>query len=275
MVLGAVAASGPDPAVPGTVTQGQCVPIVSAPLPVRYAALAGSGIDYRIDLQGDNDTSGHLFAVDFADEMAFSGMPNVPAGDYSFMLKAAAGMQRGSRAWKLAVSLKDLPGESADDDREDDLHGDVSIDAEIEEATDGVAGDWADFVPEDFVTADDTTATVMNIPRLALPGTVADPVGLSLDASINGTGDVDVFWLGALSPNWRLELKVVGGATQLALLRLGSSDPVPLPAAADPSYAYQVGGPQGGLSCADYYLRLSGNPGQYRLAWRLTRPQPQ
>ena len=56
------------------------MPIVSAPLPVRYGALAGSGIDYRIDLQGDHDTSGHLFAVDFAEEMAFSGMANVPAG---------------------------------------------------------------------------------------------------------------------------------------------------------------------------------------------------
>ena len=116
----------------------------------------------------------------------------------------------------------------------------------------------------------------MNVPRLALPGTVAAPVaGLSLDAAINGTGDVDVFWLGALSPNWRLELKVVGGSTQLELLRLGSADPVPLRVAADPSYAYQIGGPQGGLSCADHYLRVSGDPGQYRLAWRLTRPQPQ
>ena len=275
VVLGAVAASGADPAVPGTVTQGQCVAIVSPPLPVRYAALSESGIDYRIDLQGDHDTAGHRFAVDFAAEMAFSGMPNVPAGDYSFMLEAAAGTQRASRAWKLAVSPRDLPAESADDDREDDLHGDVTVDAEIEEATDGVAGDWANFVPEDFATAHDTTATVMNVPRLALPGTVADPVaGLSLDAAINGTSDVDVFWLGALSPNWRLELKVVGGSTQLALLRLGSADPVPLQVAADPSYAYQVGGPQGGLSCADHYLRLSGDPGQYRLAWRLTRPQP-
>ena len=275
VVLGAVAASGTEAAVPGTVTQGQCVPMVSAPYPTRYAALAGSGIDYRIDLQGDHDTSSHLFAVDFAEDMAFSGMPNVPAGDYSYVLEAAAGMQRASRAWKLAVGARDLPGESADDDREHDLHGDVAVDAEIEEAADGIAGDWADFVPENFATADDTSATVMNIPRLALPGTVADPVGLSLDASINGAGDVDMFWLGALSPNWRLELKVVGGAKQLALFRLGSVDPVPFPAAADSSYPYQVGGPQGGLSCADYYLRVSGNAGQYRLAWRLTRPQPQ
>lgn len=84
--------------------------------------------------------------------------------------------------------------------------------------------------------------------------------------------DVDVYWLGSLAPNWRLELKVVGGATQLALFRLGGVDPIPLPAAADPPYAYQVGGPQGGLSCADYYLRVSGNDGQYRWAWRLTRP---
>ena len=273
MVLSAEAASDPDPAVPGTVTQGQCVPVASAPIPTRYAALGGDGIDYRIDLQGDHDTSGHLFAVDFAEEKAFSGMPNVPAGSYSYVLEAAAGMQRATRAWKLAVSAKELPGESADDDREDDLHGDVAVDAEIEEAADSVAGDWANFVPEDFATADDTTATVMNIPRLALPGTVAAPVGLSLDASINGPGDVDVFWLGALAPNWSLELKVVGGATQLALFRLGGVDPIPLPAAADPSYAYQVGGAQGGLSCADYYLRVSGE-GQYRLAWRLTRPQP-
>ena len=70
---------------------------MSPPLPVRYAALAGSGIHYRIDLQGDHDTAGHLFAVDFAAEMAFSGMANVPAGEYSFMLKAAAGRQRASR----------------------------------------------------------------------------------------------------------------------------------------------------------------------------------
>lgn len=37
----------------------------------------------------------------------------------SFILEAAAGTQRASRAWKLAVSPRDLPGESADDDRED------------------------------------------------------------------------------------------------------------------------------------------------------------
>ena len=106
-----------------------------------------------------------------------------------------------------------MPGESPDDDREDDLHGEVAVVAEIEEAADGVARDWANFVPVDFATADDITATVMNVPRLALPGTVAAPVGLSLDAAINGTGDVDMYWLGALAPNWRLELKVVGGST--------------------------------------------------------------
>ena len=80
------------------------------------------------------------------------------------MSRRAAGMQRASRTWKLAVSARELPGESADDDREDDLHGEVAVDADIEKTADGVAGDWANFVPEDFATADDTTATVMNIP---------------------------------------------------------------------------------------------------------------
>ena len=171
------------------------------------------------------------------------------------------------------MSARTLPGESNDDDREDDLHGDAVVDAEVEESSDAVAGDWADFVPDEFTTPDDTTATVMNVPRLALPGTMAAPAGLSLDAAINGAGDVDVFWLGSLSPSWRLELKIVGPPKQLELYRMDREDPVPLLAAADPTYALQRGGPTGRLSCANYYLKVSGTEGHYRLSWRLTRPQ--
>ena len=275
VVVGAQGASGNEPAVAGTVTLGQCDPIGSPAYPTRYAALAGVGIAYRIDLQGDNATAGHRFAVDFAAEMAFSGMPNVLSGDYSYVLEAAAGMQRASRAWKLAVSARPLPGEADQDDREDDLHGEAAVDAEHEEAADGVAGDWADFVPAGFAPTDDTTATVMNVPRLALPGTADDPAGLALDASIEGAGDVDVFWLGSLAPDWMLELKVVGGTQQVRLYRMGSAAPVRLAPATDPSYVHRTGAPGDGLSCVDQYLEVSGGEGHYRLAWRLTRLQPQ
>ena len=269
VVLGAKAANGNHPAIPGAVTQGQCVAVESATYPARYAALGGSGITYGIGLQGEHATEGHLFTVYFSNEMAFTGMANVVAGHYSYVLEATHGMQRQSRAWKLAVTARELPVDSADDDREDDLHGDTVVDDEHEESVDGIAGDWADSVPEDFATTDDTTATVMNIPRLALPGASAAPAGLSLDATIDGANDVDVFWLGSLAPNWKLELKVVGDSKKLELYAMGKSDPVLSTAE---THTHQLGGLQGGLSCANHYLRVSGKPGQYRLGWRLTKP---
>ena len=98
---GCPGASGNEPAVAGTVTLGQCDPIGSPAYPTRYAALAGVGIAYRIDLQGDNATAGHRFAVDFAAEMAFSGMPNVLSGDYSYVLRRPP-----------ACSARPVPGSS-------------------------------------------------------------------------------------------------------------------------------------------------------------------
>ena len=269
VVLGAEAANESRPAIPGTVTQGQCVSIESAAYPTRYAALGGGDNTYRIDLQGDHDTEGHLFTVDFSEKMAFAGMPNVPAGDYSYVLEATLGMQRERRAWKLAVTARELPVDSANDDREDDLHGDVVVDEEIEESVYAIAGDWANSVPEDFTTTDDTTATVLNVPRLALPGADTAPAGLSLDASINVAADVDVFWLGSLAPDWVLEVKVLGDSKQLDLYAIGISDPI---LSTVRSRSHQIGGIGGGLSCANHYLRVSGKPGQYRLGWRLTKP---
>ena len=250
-------------------THGQCVSLESAVYPRRYAALGAGDITYRIDLEGEHDTEGHLFTVDFAEEMAFAGMPNMPAGDYSYVLEAILGMQRERRAWKLAVTARDLPVDSADDVREDDLHGDTVVDDELEESVDGIAGDWADSVPEGFATTDDITATVLNVPRLALPGADAAPTGLSLDATIHTVSDVDVFWLGTLAPNWALELKILGNSKNLELYALGRDTPI---LSAPGTNTHRIGGLRGGLSCADHYLKVSGQPGQYRLGWRLTKP---
>ena len=56
VVVGAEAASGNEPATPGTVTTGQCVLIVSATHADGYAAFGSGSITYSIDLQGETDT---------------------------------------------------------------------------------------------------------------------------------------------------------------------------------------------------------------------------
>ena len=82
---------------------------------------------------------------------------------------------------------------------------------------------------------------------------------------------MDVFWLGALAPNWRLELKVVGGTTQLALFRLGGVDPIPLPTAADPSYG-NAQGPRKAVVEADLQGASQNEAIDGLLAKRSTEP---
>ena len=118
--------------------------------------------------------------------------------------------------------------------------------------------------------------------RLGFLDNNGDPVGLRLDAEIHSNADVDAFWLGPLAPNWMLELKVVGTSTvamnsgigdhnevQLELMQMGSGS-VPLIQSDDPSYDLQVGGSEGGLTCGNYFLLVSGEEGEYTLAWRLS-----
>ena len=302
---------------PGTVTQSQCVAITSINYTARYMAFGGTGtVEYSIgmsqtttmdDVMTTESFDGHMFTVDMSKAMSFGGMPNVLAGTYSYMLNAADSYdpaQEGSREWALAVTSRELPqDDNVGDFRDNDgLYGFPSGGTadQKSEATNATAGDWAGFVPAGF-EADITTtigvdnpAVISNVPRLRLPGeVVANPAGLgvTLNGEINSANDVDVFWLGALAPNWKLELKVVGTSVVsddgpsagigdhnevMVELRQMGVGMVEMESAADPSYDKMIGGLMGGLTCGDYYVQVKASPtggeGTYTLAWRLSRP---
>jgi hypothetical protein len=285
-------------ATAGKVHQGQCVLIDSAVVPTRYSAFGGAGIEYDVVLENmDGEVAGEMFAVDQM-TLEFSGHPNVLAGDYSYVLNASSGMddamQGQSRKWKLTVDDRDLPGDTTpannDDEREhENLFGetaDATGEAEPSEGDDAIVGDFGGRIPAGFMVALDNTtdAILTNVPRLRFEVDSDDAgVGLTLDAEIHSNVDVDVFWLGALAPNWMLELKVVGTSTvegdtgigdhnevNLELYQMGNDTALMLGVAADPSYDVQIGGSMGGLTCANYYLKVSGGEGEYTLAWRLT-----
>ena len=265
-------------------------------VPTRYGAFGGAGIEYDVVLeQGDAEVAGDMFEVDDM-TLEFSGHPNVLSGDYLYVLKASSGMgdaaQEQSRKWKLTVTDRTLPGitGNTDDERENTALFGETADATAFEPNESsaIVGDFGGRVPDDFEVALNNTANalVTNIPRLRL-GTVdttdpPQPTGLTLEGTIHSNADVDAFWLGALSPNWMLELKVVGTSTvqgdtgvgnhnevNLDLHQMGTGS-VTLATADDPSYDYQIGGSMGGLTCGNYFLLVSGEEGEYTLAWRLS-----
>ena len=273
--------------------------MTSAVVPTRYGAFGGAGIEYDVTLeQGGADVAGDMFDVNDM-TLEFSGHPNVLSGDYLYVLKASSGMgdaaQEQSRKWKLTVTDRTLGGidTNTGDQRENTaLYGeaatvaDAALDPDEDDAT---IGDFGGRVPDDFEVALDNIADalVTNVPRLRVgvvdTETPPMPVGLWLNGEIHSNVDVDAFWLGALSPNWMLELKVIGTGTvegdtgigdhnevTLELYQMGSDMPVELMEADDPSYDYQVGGSMGGLTCGDYYLLVSGEEGLYTLAWKVS-----
>jgi hypothetical protein len=268
--------------------------------PDRYRAFGGDAITYTIGVE--DDTLGtQAFMLEFGAEMdkVFTGYPNVVAGDYMYVLSAMSeGVTTQSRKWMLNVSARDLPAESGntDDGRNTGLLGAAAETPENEELT-AVANDWADFVPPDFKTtttnADgdeepNPASSIMNVPRLILLGDNADTAtSATLDGVINSFGDVDVYWLGSLAPNWKLEVTVEGTSTIAATGERGDHNEVMVQlynhtddvevmmmTGADPSYNHQIGGLEGGLECDDYYVKVSGDEGTYQLVWKLTNPAP-
>jgi hypothetical protein len=286
----------------GTVSHGQCAPITSRRSPDRYRAFGGDAIDYTIGVEDDTlGTQAFKVDPDDKDGNVFTGYPNVVAGDYMYVLSAMSeGVTTQSRKWMLNVSARDLPAESDNttDTRNTGLLGTATEDeAGNNEENAAVANDWADFVPPDFKTtttdADgveqpNTASAIMNVPRLNLLGDNADTIAsATLDGVINSFGDVDVYWLGSLAPNWKLEVTVEGTSTIAATGERGDHNEVMVQlynhtddvevmmmTGADPSYNHQIGGLEGGLECDDYYVKVSGDEGTYQLVWKLTNPAP-
>jgi hypothetical protein len=291
------------PLTPDIATIGQCRAVTSIDVPMRYAAFGSNVPSHAVGLEEgpDMSTSGG-FMVDVVgkedeEPKGFTGYANVLAGTYEYVLTASDGsdprVDSKDRRWDLHVTARPLPAESdaTEDDREDGLHGDTSA----TDATEGnaTAGDWANFIPTGFmIAADNTNVRVQNVPRLALPGTQDAPgTGSTLEGEINGATDVDVFWIGSLAPDWKLELKAIGTSTvsetgesagigdhnEVTLeLHQHGGDMVALDAATtDASYDWEVApdAMDGGLTCGNYYIKVSGGEGAYTLAWKLSHPE--
>ena len=212
-------------------------------------------------------------------------------------------MATQTRKWTLAVSKRAVPGTGDPDARgATTLHGGQTA---IDENAVGTAGDWNDFVPAGFpavhannVTPDPNAegvdpegvadnATVMNVPRLQLAAGVDDDMKLA--AALGSNDDVDVFWLGELAPNWKLELTVAGRSV-VESMTVGRHNDVTAELYkynslmkdgdtfvawddGDGAYRHQIGvgtGPDTGLTCGQYYIKVSGEDGNYELAWKLT-----
>jgi hypothetical protein len=295
------------PLTPDIATIGQCRAVTSIDVPMRYAAFGSNVPSHAVGLEEgpDMSTSGG-FMVDVVgkedeEPKGFTGYANVLAGTYEYVLTASDGsdprVDSKDRRWDLHVTAALMPGDNDNDPRS----GATLHDGEGPEESAATAGDWANFVPAGFMVPASATnpgfdaatapALVDNVPRLSLPGTQAAPAGVTLGGEINSATDVDVFWLGSLAPNWKLELKVIGTSTvdesedtggigdhnEVTLeLHQHGGDMVALDAATtDASYDWEVApdAVDGGLTCANYYIKVSGQEGRYTLAWKLSHPE--
>ena len=234
---------------------------------------------------------GHGFRLwtDAAGATWLAGRPNLPAGDYQWRLNArdAAG-QHNYRAWKFRVTplaYVSLEGLGVVAGHADLAAGTVENPDPNDPTTDG-----ADFISSRF---DPDSATPADPIRFAAGGGIGVSLNLAAgtgaaasvsgnlvaDQGASGVADVDVLWVGGLTPDAVLKVKVEGaseratGIFNRAAVELfphlpgAMKQPVMMPAApadADGYVTYR------NLACGNYYLEVTGVmevPGRYRLSW--------
>ena len=103
---------------------------------------------------------------------------------------------------------------------------------------------------------------------------------------MNSSNDVDVFWLGELAPNWKLEVAAVGRSTRASNTGVGDHNEVMVDLYSydsdgdhmridpddpeDPTYHFQTES----LGCGNYFIKVSavgaGGEGEYDLAWKVS-----
>ena len=289
-----VAAQADVAATLGTVRVEQCEAVTSVPYPARYMAFGADSISYDIKLMKGEDEFSDEFAFD-ADK-GFTGHANTLADDYSYVLEASDGEQSKTRAWKLSVDKRTHPNSLASpvvDARDSDtnfidgLPAATATDANPETRSVVIGSDWANFVPDTFAPGllwetENSPTIQQNIPRMIIDMSE----GHVVRSTLNSSTDVDVFWLGELAPNWKLELAAIGTSTRVAGAGVGDHNEVTvelyrhnamgddmlvdLDAPIDPTYHYQTDS----LDCGDYYIQVSGagagGEGEYDLAWKIS-----
>ena len=302
-----------NPPAGASAAHRSCVALAAPMEPIaleRWLALGGTGRTHDVTVlpaaAGGMDgmelvAPGHGFRLwtDAAAATWLAGRPNLPAGDYQWRLNARdAAEQHEYSGWKFRVtprayvSLEGLdivaghadlaPGAVENPDPNDPA---VSLPA-ADPTT-----DWADFISSRFDPDSATAANQISFEagggigvslNLAAGATAAASVkgNLVADRERSGVADVDVLWVGALTPDAVLKVKVEGTSERATgifnraavefyphLPRTTGQQPVVMPAApadADGFVTYRD------LACGNYYLEVTGvmdEPGHYKLSW--------
>jgi hypothetical protein len=280
-----VAGNG-TPAVPATTSLGQCNAVDVNLYP--YLAFGGAPpVTYSVSLtQGEGEDAvayetGHGFMIDVDDGMTMlSGRQNVPSGDYIWTLNADdAASQHDERSWRLRVTDEDYRAPAG-----------ASNDAELR-ITSLTGVDWPDFISSiqanpliEFgttggadqvaVTSPDGATTTTAVKALDLDGTDGQGsiVGsIGEEDGIDGADDADVFWLGGLTPDYVLHVKVKGDSelptglfndvnVKLYPYVVGEEKQAAVPPATSDMTGYEA---YKDIDCGFYYLEVTGT---YELA---------
>ena len=285
--------AGP-PVVNASRIQGQCVPLTTTDL-YNFMAFGGTDpvtYDVSVTRVGAEDEDAIVddngFDIEMDDGIAsLSGRPNLASGDYMWTLNARdAGTQHEFRSWNFRVDDTAYAGPTGASSNNDDADDEDPTD----DAEEGIE-DWADFIsstfkPTEFGSTDTRLAAMSHV---GTEGTVK-AVNLSVEpgtegegTDINGIldeGDIDAIWIGGLTPDVVLDVKVDGtteGAStndfndvtvELRLHVPGEGKQDAIDAATSETDGFEDA--YKGLDCGFYYLEVTGEAGGYTLSWTFT-----
>jgi hypothetical protein len=290
------------PPVDSSRSHGQCLTITDPISLYSYMAFGGESPTYRVSVTGSGDDAmpmddGHGFHLttddgivvlhDNAEGDMFAGDdgPNLAAGNYQWTLHVIDDSQDVDQMDERSWNIRIMPTAYTTPDAPTTTDEEPTVD------TDDDIEDWADFLSSGFepspfdetnnrepATAHVTEGTVKRIDLSATDDNASD-------GNMESDTDIDVIYVGMLTPNAVLDVKVEGttegsvthdyNEVSVALYRhipgQGQGDPIASVASETDGFkeAPTAGttGAYKDLDCGFYYLAVSGEEGEYTLTW--------
>jgi hypothetical protein len=249
-----------------------------------YMAFGGTSPEHDITMaDGEGMDVAHQFVMAPSDDgmgMLLTGQPNTKAADYTWTLTArdtASDQPNVSRTWKLRVAPEPYAASNAANLQ----NNAVEPDAAATRAANQTDLEWADFISSTHSGAleldqDGVRGGVPAILNLTASGSVKGRI----DPAVDEVDDVDVIWLGPLTPDSVITVMVksetefanspglfndVDLALHSFVMDAIKSDPEMMGMSEmEGFYEYKD------LDCGSYYLEVSssdGDVGEYTLTW--------
>jgi hypothetical protein len=252
----------------------------------------GSSPKHSISVTGTGDDAvtmemGHGFGLttDMEGIDWLSGRPNLKTGDYMWTLNVmddAAQPSHESVSWKFRVEPDAYVAPQ--------ISGTANAD-EVADTAEAEVGDFADFISSTFepdgFEVDGNSRALATSPDGEGGNATAIDLSSTNDTEINGSigakdgideaTDVDMFWVGGLTPNSVLKVKVEGTTelptgifNQVSVRLYPHVHDMEKQTAIDPAMSEMDGDTYQDLDCGHYYLEVSsdaGEEGGYTLSW--------